>query len=130
MKHTDFYTAFKVLEEASRKELAEALKAVGGTFIPSDENRIIIAGCFKHCSNVEDILVTRVELDGESITVYGKPYECREMDEDIIPEHYLEFGYMEWIIDAIPETEDCTDVSRGRDNESYASRIKSILQYS
>lgn len=127
MKHTDFHKAFKILEEASRKELAEALKSIGGTFIPDEDNRIVIVGCFKHCCNAEDILLTKVELDGETVQVYGKPIECPEMDEDLIPEHYLEFGYMEWLIDAIPETAHCSDVSLKQRNGTYVSLIAETL---
>lgn len=125
MKHTDFHKAFKMLEDASRKELAEALKAIGGTFIPGKDNRIVIVGCFKHCCNAEDILLTKVELDGDTIQIYGKPIECPEMEEEQIPEHYLEFGYMEWIIDAIPETSHCSDVRLKHNNA--ASIISEIL---
>ena len=127
MKHTDFHKAFKILEEASRKELAEALKAIGGTFIPEEDNRIVIVGGFKHCCNAEDILVTRVVLDGEYVQIFGKPIECPELDEDLIPEHYIEFGQMEYIIDAIPETAQCKDVGLKQCNASYVSKIAEVL---
>ena len=119
MKHTDFHKAFQILEEASRKELAEALKAIGGTFIPDEDNRIVIVGTFKHCSNAEDILFTKAELDGDYVKIYGKPYLAQEMDEEEIPEHYIEYGHLEWIIDAIPEIAHCKDVSLQQRNGTY-----------
>lgn len=106
MYHTDFYNAIQAIEELAKAELTEALKTIGGEFMPdynSEElDEIILVGAFKHSEGSEDILFTRaVANEYGGVEIYGKPYHEQSYLESRV--EFLEAGYIGYIIDAIPE---------------------------
>lgn len=118
MKHTNFYGKYQAIEMQERREIAAAVKAHGGeyVFIPEDsedymeeDNIIIMAG--RRCSDQnKDYFVSRVtvEEDGQ-LHIYGFDTEYdTPSDEDEL--FNIEYGHLESILDAIPETDDVHDV--------------------
>ncbi len=121
MRHTDFYSLHKKLDEQAREELIAAIRAHGGeyTFIHFDEDGeyddqerneapIIMAGTHS-MDNYEDFYISRVELqDDKYLNVYGFPKEgwADEMELDCFAH-----GHLEYIIDEIPETDSVKSVT-------------------
>ena len=116
MKHTDFYSLHKQLDERAEKELISAVQAHGEEFIFVRENYVceycppIIMASTKYMENYEDFYVSRVKIDenGHCI-IYG--FLKGGCDEDEQELESIAHGQIEYIIDMIPETETVSDVS-------------------
>lgn len=109
MKRTDFYHAYKLLDNLACQELTAAMRACGkdSAIIESEEaDPVIIVGAFKYSPSSEDIVVTKVVLDksGNHVEIYGKPNNRWSEREERV--EYIESGYIEYIIDAIPFDDD------------------------
>jgi hypothetical protein len=116
MKHTDFYAQYKAVRDAERKELIAAIKAHGGKYSfvgGSDEkpeydiNELprVLASC-KYDDTSEQYCVTKVEVetinDNDHLRVYGfySDYGSVFNTNTLLD---IEFGYLSYIIDALPE---------------------------
>lgn len=121
MKHTDFYTLHKRLDEQAQEELTAAVKAHGGEYIfihfdedgdyDEDErnNAPIIMVSTYGMDTYEDFYISRVELeDDKYLHIYGWPKEGwgEELELD-----GFAHGHLEYIIDQIPETDEIQDVT-------------------
>lgn len=123
MKHTNIYKKYMELEHIEREELKRAVMAHGGEFRFFDENReelngvdypIIMAGNPDWSSNV-DCVITRVAVVDGVLEIYGYDKEYGWDGEMTLDD--IALGQIEFIIEAIPETEDVKDVSvKGRTN--------------
>lgn len=121
MKHTNFYDQYRTISRQERRELTAAVKAHGGeyVFIPEDSedwdegnNVIIKASSQYYDEDNKDRYVSRVTVDkyGE-LHIYGFDTEYDSPSD----EHELfniEYGHLEYILDAIPETNYVRDVSK------------------
>ena len=89
MKRTDFYHAYKLLDNLACQELTAAMRACGkdSAIIESEEaDPVIIVGAFKYSPSSEDIVVTKVVLDksGNHVEIYGKPNNRWSEREDSV----------------------------------------------
>lgn len=126
MKHSNFYQKYKDVEAQEYRELQAALKAHGGEYIffdcdaenaeelwdeKDDRDDIpAIYGGFGYMDNSERYYVTRVKQHEHGIGIYGFREEYGSpMDEDRID--IIEYGYIEEILDAIPDTDEVHDVT-------------------
>lgn len=130
MKHTNFYGKYREIEAQERREIKAAVLAHGGeyVFIPEDDedymendNVTIMAGR-RYSDTNKDFFVSRlsVDKDGE-LHIFGFDTEYdTPSDEDELSN--IEYGHLESILDAIPETEEVHDV-----REVPTENEKSIL---
>lgn len=126
MKHSNFYKKYKDVEAQEYRELATAIGAYGGEYVffncdaadsedkwreLEDHDEIpIVYGGYSWMDRSESYYVTRVKLTESGIKIYGFRDEVGSpMDEDVID--IVEYGYIEYILDAIPETDKVHDVS-------------------
>lgn len=121
MKHTDFYSLHKKLDEQAKEELVAAVKAHGNeyVFIHFDEdgdydfeelnNAPIVAASAKYMDGYEDFFISRIEVDEDGYYVlYGWPKdECPDEVEIDSVAH----GHLEYVINCISETEEVKSVS-------------------
>lgn len=135
MKHTDFYAAQKAIEELAKQELIDALKAIGGVFVPNYveiDNRydeLVIAGAFKHAEGTEDILFTKAEIDEfDKLAIYGKPYRDQSVAEEQVV--FLETGYIHFILDIISETNLVSDTRKEKRNKAAMQQVRAALNRS
>ncbi|MDE6019224.1 MAG: hypothetical protein K2G85_10490 [Muribaculaceae bacterium] len=121
MKHTDFYSLHKKLDDQAEKELVAAIKAHGNEYIfihtdeddeyiPEEKNEApIILASTKHMESYEDFYITRVVLDEEDyLSVYGFTKDGWEDEHEL---DSIAHGHLEYIIDHIPETDKVQDVT-------------------
>lgn len=118
MKHTNFHGKYQAIEMQERREIVAAVKAHGGeyVFIPEDsenymedDNVTIMAG-HQYSDKNKDFFVSRVTVDenGE-LHIYGfdTEYDTPDDEDELFN---IEYGHLEYILDAIPETNDVHDV--------------------
>lgn len=118
MKHTNFHDKYQAIEMQERREIVAAVKAHGGeyVFIPEgsedymeDDNVTIMAG-HRYSDKNKDFFVSRVAVDenGE-LHIYGfdTEYDTPDDEDELFN---IEYGHLEYILDAIPETDDVHDV--------------------
>lgn len=126
MKHSNFYKKYKDVEAQEFRELSAALQAHGGEYVFFDcdaddaeenwhnkedyEDIPSLYGGYSWMDTSERYLVTRVKLTEEgNVKIYGFRDEFGSpIDEDVID--IIEYGYIEYILDAIPETVEVHDV--------------------
>lgn len=126
MKHSNFYKKYKDIEAQEFRELAAALQAHGGEYVFFDcdaedaeekwhdkdnyDDIPSLYGGYSWMDTSERYLVTRVKRTEEGgVKIYGFRDEFGSpMDEDVID--IIEYGYIEYILDAIPETDEIHDV--------------------
>lgn len=110
MKHSDFYKMVRELKLQEASELRAALEAHGGSYeFPEDEQPIVAAYPSKHAEEIEDVYIHKAFIDEfdylqfDISTKYG--YEGQIFMGEIAP------GYIDYIIDNIPETPEVSDVT-------------------
>lgn len=120
MKHTDLYNEYKKLDAIERRELIAAVKAHGNEYIFvhfdddgdfDDEERDyapIISAATSGMDAYEDFYISRVDVEGDSCTLYGWAKECYADEVQI---DSVAHGHLGYVIDSIPETDDIKDVT-------------------
>ena len=129
MKHTNFYSQLKEIDNRIREELKAAIKAHGieYTFIHTDRddedediydliseetNRApIILASTHYTETSEDYYVTHVELDIENDDVFIYGFPTNGCSDDVCELEFIAHGHLEYIIDQISETDEVQDVS-------------------
>lgn len=113
MKHTDFYSLYQEIQKREYAELAEAVKAHGGSFsfideLDEDDLPVVMASRYED-DGYSDYIVTEVKLGSKYINIFGYKKYGYEEDTDVL--EFVANGHLEYIIDAIPETEEVQDVT-------------------
>lgn len=113
MKHTDFYSLYREIQKREYAELAEAVKAHGGSFSLVDEldgdELPAVSACQISDDEYHDYVITKVENRKSGVRIFGYPkngWSCEAGELDGVA-----YGDIEYIIDAIPETEEVQDVT-------------------
>ena len=121
MKHTDFYSLYKKLDQQLEDELIAAVKAHGGKYIfihtdedgeldiEEQENAPVITASCKYMSGYADFSVSRVEVDEHGFcSVYGCLLDGDNYEWEL---DSISHGHLEYIIDEIPETDSVKSVA-------------------
>lgn len=121
MKHTDFYSLHKALDNQAYQELRAAVRAHGNEYVfihidedgdydTEEENAApIVSASTKWMDGFEDFYITRVAIDdNDYVTIYGYNKEGYADEYEI---DAVSHGHLEYIIDHIPETEEVKDVT-------------------
>lgn len=118
MKHTNFYGKYQAIEMQERREIAAAVKAHGGEYVfidtededwSEDYDYPVVVASSPIQDNTSEYIVSRVRVENESLIIYGfdREYGYPEDEREL---YYIGYGYLESILDAIPETDDVHDV--------------------
>ncbi len=113
MKHTDFYSLYREIQKREYAELAEAVKAHGGAFSLIDEldedELPAVSACQISDDEYHDYIITKVEVDEYHVRIWGLPKNGWLEEAEVLDS--IAYGHLEYIIDAIPETEEVQDVT-------------------
>lgn len=90
---------FNWITAMAESSLKELLHKHGGEYEFDESTDLIVAGQLKHGEGTEDIRLTRICLDEESVLMYGYPYRSYSDEEQ--PLDYLEPTYYTLILDAM-----------------------------
>lgn len=128
MKCTDFYKKHRELDAIARQELIAAVEAHGGeyVFLNSDEDAKdwqekayyeapVVMGSYRHAASYSDYYVSRLKVEDGRLAIYGflSEYEDPSYEDEI---ETVATGQLQWIIEAIPETEAVRSVEQSKNN--------------
>lgn len=98
MTHTNFNSAFGILETLALKEIKIAILAHEGECCFYSDPRIVLVGKFRYAENSEDIILTKITIENDNLIFYGIPAH-RLTEEQVIEE--ISLSSYNYILDAI-----------------------------
>ena len=109
MKCTNFEKLYQPIYEMEKAELIAAVKAHGGKYVFSEYEMPIINGYAHYGDYPADIAITSVSFDGQVLEIIGHEMGCG--NDELVDADCIAFGHIQYIIGAIPETDEVKDVT-------------------